>query len=727
MGTYPPRECGIATFNQDLITSSQKFLGDEILCKVVAMNLSTLDTYAYPPEVKWEIDQDNIPAHKKLAIKFNKDPLITGVMIQHEYGIYGGLDGINILSFIENCNKPIVVTLHTVLPNPSQNMKDVTSRIIKHANIVVVLTENSKKILEEVYPHSFDKVHVIPHGIHHTTFSKTTKAKKKLNLENTIVLSTFGLLSRGKGIEYVINSLPNLVKKHPKILYLILGETHPIVRRQEGESYRLELAELVKKLRLKKHVRFYDQYLTLSNLFEFLKATDIYISTSINPNQAVSGTLSYALGTGRAVISTEFAQAKEIITTKTGRLVQIEDSEAYTLALSELLENKDLLKNMHKSAYELTRPMLWINVADQYSKLLKQNILPPVNLSHLSRMTDDFGLFQFATLSTPNKEYGYTLDDNARALVLCCWLPKSISNTKHIQIYLDFIKECQLPDGSFINYIDHFHKKATNQNISEDLEDATARAMWGLSEIMKNLEISDEIREKASSIFVKAMPKAQILFHIRSSSLIIKAFSNILTIYPAYSDELISSIKTHADSLINKLTKSSVKEWVWFDDYLGYNNAIIPEALFIAGNITNTSLYTKSGNITLNFLIDKTFSQNRYLPIGHSHWYKNNNKRSHFDQQPEDPTSMILALATVYKINQDERYRKLIDICFSWFLGNNSVQLPLYNYQNGGCYDGLHPDRVNLNQGAESQVSYLLARLTIANLPRKYHHENPKN
>ncbi|HLE48640.1 MAG TPA: glycosyltransferase [Patescibacteria group bacterium] len=735
MGTYPPRECGIATFNQDLLNSSQKLLGNEIQCKVAAMNFSPLDLFNYPSEVEWIINQNNKKEYKKLALRFNSDSEISGVMIQHEYGIYGGIDGKYILSFIDSYKKPLLVTLHTVLPSPSTHMKDVTERIINRANIIVVLTESSKSILEILYPKSKGKVYVIPHGIHFTAFSTTKKAKQKLKLnEDLSILSTFGLLSRGKGIEYVIKALPELIKTQPKLLYLILGQTHPIVKRDEGESYRNGLIELVTELKLENHVRFYDQYLSLSDLFTFLKATDIYISTSININQAVSGTLSYALGTGRAVVSTEFAQAKEIINKDSGILVPIKDSNAYARALKGLLSDKSELEKKHLNAYKQTRPMLWSNVAQKYSELLKQNILPTINFTHLNNMTDDFGLFQFAKLDKPSKEFGYTLDDNARALVICSWMTSDSYKYSESQIlkYLLFIKRCQQDDGSFINYLDYLHKEATTQNSSEDLEDSSARAIWAVSEVMSNKKNTKLLRNIAKDIFLKALPVTRKLKHIRSSAFIIKSLAMVSTAYSEYRDELLALIIEHADLLIKEYKKNSIKSWNWFADYLGYNNAIIPESLLIAGNITHSKIYTEKGKASLTFLINKTFSSNRYIPIGHSFWYKNNRKRSNFDQQPEDPASMIMALSTAHKITNDENYLNLIGISFSWFLGNNSLQIPLYNDQNGGCYDGLHPDRINLNQGAESLVSYLLSRIAISKLNLynnidkivEEHHEN---
>lgn len=720
LGTYPPRECGIATFNQDLLRSSRQFLGTNISCRIAALNMSPLDNYVYPPEVGWEINQDNKKEYVDLAKKLNDNTLIAGIIIQHEYGIYGGEEGENILSFIENCRKPILATLHSVLPNPNAKMKDITGRIIKRSNIIVVLTQSSRKILENVYPFSIGKVYVIPHGIHPTEFSSTESAKKKLKLKNSIILSTFGLLSRGKGIEYIIQALPEVIKKYPSVLYLIVGETHPAVRRNEGERYRVELSKIITKLGLKKHVKFYDQYLDLKDLIEFLKATDIYISTSINPNQAVSGTLSYALGTGRAVISTTFAQAKEIVTADIGKLVPVKDSPSVTTAILDLLSDKNKLYKMHKHAYDATRSMLWSSVAKDYSDLITQVILPPINIRYLRKMTDDFGLFQFAILSTPNKDFGYTLDDNARALIVCSQLtlqrhrPKGLKLL--ISIYINFIEMCQQPDGTFQNYISYINKKPTSQNIKEDLSDAQARAMWALSEIMANTLLPAKTRNKARKIFLRALVHMNNQKHLRPRAFIVKSLVTALKTNPTCSKKILELIEDITASMVLSLKANSNESWHWFEDHLGYNNALLPESLIMAGSLLKNEEYIHLGISSLQFLIDQTFSTNMYLPIGHSQWYKQNESRSHFDQQPEDPASMILALTTAYKITSIESYKNLANKCFSWFLGNNSLHLSLYNYETGGCYDGLHPDRVNLNQGAESLVSYLLSRLAITEI-----------
>lgn len=719
LSTYPPRECGIATFTQDLVRYSQKILGPDVICKVAALNVSPLDTYIYPPEVAWKIDQNSKKDYLNLANEVNNDNHISGVIIQHEYGIFGGEEGENVLYFMEKCKKPILTTLHTALPQPSPKMKAVTARVINLSRSIVVLTKSSKEIIEKVYPESCGKISIIPHGIHPIGFSFQKKSKAKLELNNHIILSTFGLLSRGKGIEYVIQALPSVIKKYPSVMYLILGETHPIIRRNEGEEYRLELAQLVTKLGLEKHVKFYDQYLSLPDLLEFLQATDIYISTSINPNQAVSGTLSYALGAGRAVISTEFAQAKEIITSDIGRLIPIKDSHALTLALLDLLSDEERLEKMDRNAYDKTRSMLWSNVAKEYTNLLMRTIVPVINVEHLYAMTDAVGLFQFAIFAAPNKDFGYTLDDNARALIICNWLVGQKNDPKLqalIHTYLIFMKRCQDKDGSFINYVGFGDAVPTEQNNEEDLEETHARAMWSLSEIISNNHIPLDQRNMAKEMFLLSLKKGAKLSHLRAKAFAIKAYSLAQKVLPQQRAILLEYIKTYADSLVEALKENSFKSWLWFEKDLNYNNGLLSESLLISGQTLKNSVYTDKGLQSLQFLIGKTFSPDMYMPIGHSHWYKNQETRSQYDQQPEDPASMILALSCAYAQTHSEEYKNLARKCFSWFLGNNSLNQSLYNEKTGGCYDGLHPDRVNLNQGAESLISYLMSNYTISHL-----------
>jgi hypothetical protein len=546
------------------------------------------------------------------------------------------------------------------------------------------------------------------------------------------VLTTFGLLSRGKGIEYVIKALTRIVRKHPGVIYLVLGSTHPVVLRNEGEKYRIELMDLVKKLKLSRHVKFYDQYLSLPDLLKYLKATDIYIATTTNPNQAVSGTFSYAMGTGRAVVSTKFSQALEMVTPGTGELVDIGSPRSYAQGLERLLENPKRLKKVHQKAYRKTRSMLWTNVAHEYLKLLVsqskffQNfhpILPPLKINHLRNMTDSFGLMQFAQYDMPMPSYGYTLDDNARALVVCNWLmrtqpriPKNV--LKLLKLYLNFLTHCQKDDGTFVNYIDYRTKKPTTQNKLENLEDAYGRALWALSETIANEHLSSQIRNKALRIWQKAIPHNIKLEHLRSRALAIKALYNMSHKPSQAKNVYIDMINKHAQTILSEYKRHKDKKWQWFDDSLTYSNAVIPESLILAGDITKNASFTSAGKKTLVFLIRKTFMGDIYVPIGQNGWYRKKKRRNYFNQQPEDTASMILALESAHMIFHNMTYKHLTQKAFTWFLGNNLVGLPLYNHNTGGCFDGLGRDKVNPNQGAESLVSYLLARLATEELPK---------
>jgi glycosyltransferase involved in cell wall biosynthesis len=451
LSTFPPRECGIGTFTQDLTTTIDQTFSPRIKSRIIALNTSKSDFHSYPSKVFHQIDQTDPNSYKTAGNIVNKTSKIKCVNIQHEYGIHGGEWGENILHFLKTVTKPKVITMHTVLPDPDPKAKQVTIEMLSLVDAVIVLTNQAKEILVNIHGIDAHKILVIPHGIHPVNFSLPNKHKSKLKLRGKTVLSTFGLLSRGKGIEYVIKSLPPVVEKYHNLLYLVIGETHPVVRREEGENYRRELMNLVKELNITDNVRFYDRYLSLNEIIQFLQATDIYVSTSLNPNQTVSGTLSYALGTGRAVVSTAFSQAKESITPDIGLLVDFNSPESYTEAFLNLLQDKEKRQEMHFQAFSKTRNMLWSNVALSYMNLFsflvpeisaEEKNLPEINLSHVRHMTDSFGMFQFAKLTHPDPNSGYTIDDNARALIAAA---KVYQNTRNypslhlVETYLRFI------------------------------------------------------------------------------------------------------------------------------------------------------------------------------------------------------------------------------------------------------------------------------------------------
>ncbi|HWA51839.1 MAG TPA: glycosyltransferase [Patescibacteria group bacterium] len=713
LSTYPPRKCGIATFTQDLVHSIEKLTGPTVECKIAALNLSESDAYEYPKEVYWQLIQTQKEDFSEFAETINNDDSVSAVVIQHEYGIYGGEFGDNLLAFTSKCKKPISITFHTVIPDPPYKMQNVTSELIDHATRIVVLTETSRQIIESIYQNAIGKVVIIPHGIHPVSFSAPGHFKNKLMYTNKTLLTTFGLLSRSKGIEYVIKAMPKVVKQFPDVVYLILGETHPVVRLQEGESYRNELYELVDKLHLKKHVKFYDKYFSVDDLLTFLKATDIYISTSLAPNQAVSGTFSYALGTGRAVVSTDFAQAKEYLHKDLGEIVPMKNPQAYADAIIKLLSQKKKLYTIHRRAYNATRNMVWSNVALEYLKNLDVSIIPEINLKHLIDMTDDFGMFQFAKGKEADSEFGYTLDDNARAAVACSLLIKKGQKrivTKELAKYIKFIEHC-IEGDKLLNYIDYPEHMATEQNNLEDLQDTYARTLWALSEVITNEKIPANIRRDANKIWKKISLKAIDVTHLRSRAFTIKALCNIVN--GNKNHPFTEIIKKHAEHMVNAFYDKTSEHWHWFEHELTYSNAIIPESLLLAGCLLDNREFLEVGEKALGFLIKHTFINDLYFPIGQNGWFKKRKARAHFDQQPEDPASMVLALTTAWRCLKDPKYSHLAFQCFSWFLGNNMLGYSMYDYTDGSSFDAITPSGVNHNQGAESLLSYLLARLKI--------------
>ena len=478
LSTFPPRECGIATFTADLMAAMGDLLEPAIESRVAAVNIDDISRYHYSKKVIFQINQYSEQEYIETAKAINGMDKVKLVNIQHEFGIFAGKYGSYIISFLEALKKPSVVTFHSILPSPDAELKLVVCSIAEKASGLVVMTNISKEILISEYGIAEEKISMIPHGIHSMPYTSSAKPKSALGFSKKAILLTFGLFSRGKGIEYVIEALPEVIKAYPDFMYIILGVTHPNVLKEEGENYRKFLIQKVHDLKLSSHVNFYNEYAPVDKLLHFLRATDIYISTSLDPNQAVSGTLSYALGSGTPVISTPFAQAKEIITSEAGISVNFRDSGSYAEAIIRLLKDSSLREQLGKNVYFRTRNMTWENVTLEYLKLFskysrdiaevsERKKIPRVNLNHVLRLTDDFGVMQFARLSLPDISSGYTLDDNARALIVACLCYGKLGGAikaaypdkqksellKRIEVYLRFIEFVLGEDRIFCNYV----------------------------------------------------------------------------------------------------------------------------------------------------------------------------------------------------------------------------------------------------------------------------------
>ncbi len=768
LSTFLPRRCGIATFTEDLTNAIDQMFESSIESKIVAMNLTEISHLPYSDKVIFQVSQPSEKDYVNAANKLNQIEKVKLVNIQHEFGIFGGEYGSNLLLFLEKLQKPVVTTFHTILPAPDERMRNTVQTIMKYSKGIIVMTHSSKEILKRDYGLDPNLIQIIPHGIHHVPYKTSEHAKSILGFSGKLVLSTFGLLNPGKGIEYVIEGLPQVVEKFPNVRFLIAGVTHPIVLEQDGENYRNFLIKKIYELNLTDYVSFYNTYFDQSDLFRFLEATDVYLSPSLNPNQTVSGTLSYALGSGRPVISTAFAQAKEDITGEVGILIDFKNPQAFTNAIVKLLDNDRLRLQMGKNAYFRTRHMTWENAALFYMKYFSQFVpelalvhrkLPSIKLTHLAKLTDSFGIIQFAKLTEPDLSSGYTLDDNARALIVATLHYKQSlkarsqtkfssfaykqslkarsqtkfssfaykkfgtpSSLKFVSIYLNFLSQVAKPDGYFDNYVNLNHTIDKQRNIQENSEDPSARALYALTLVSTTTQIPKHFRKQAHSLFEQSFQKNIVFSSPRAIAFYIKALYCLLSKWPGLRShfggvgkepKVLAILRYYCEQLIALYEKSHSPDWEWFEHYLTYSNAILPEALLLGYKITGERRYLEVAEKTLNFLIKHTFKDNVYSPIGQSGWFPKGGTRQYFDQQPEDVTATVEALNVMFQITKKEHYKELANIAFNWFLGDNILGQVVYDRISGGCYDGVGEKFINLNQGAESTISYLLARLFL--------------
>jgi len=717
LSSYPPRECGIATFTQDLILALDKRFNPVIKTEICALNDHSPNKYRYDSHVHYEINAKELENYVSLAKQINTEKRIKIVNVQHEFGIFGGEYGNYLIPFLQVLKKPVITTFHTVIPKPDDHLKKVVRDIADNSEAIVIMNELSKEILKKDYDLPGYKIRYIPHGIPQVPYEPSKKYKKKLGIENKIVLSTFGLINKNKGIEYAIKALPKIVDQFPNVIYLIIGKTHPSVKKLQDEKYRKSLKREVERLGLKNNVKFYDKYFTLEEIIQFLQATDIYIYPSIDMNQSVSGTLSYALGCGRTAVSTRTEYAKHILNKKNGILVNIKDSKEITEAVLSLISDKKTYSSMSDQAYKSSREMIWPNIAQSYFKLYRKFFkvkterekLPEIKFDHIERLTDKFGIIQHAKYSKPNKKFGYSSDDVSRALIACCLHYKNNPSKrleKLMNIYLRFISFARRKDGSFANIISYQKKRDTTSE-----EDVIGRIIWTLGYVSSQNYLPEEIKRRATKLFKLSLPKTKGIKSLRSIAFIITGLYFYLKQYP---DKNIKKIFiSFSKYLINVYKSKSSPEWPWFEDFLTYSNSKLSEALFYSYDILKKKEYLEIAETSLAFLDSITFTSHYYVPIGQKGWYFKNQQRSYFDQQPEDTASMVQTKITAYKITKNKKYLKDALKAFYWFLGKNHLKLMVYNETTGGCHDGLGEYELNLNQGAESTISYILARLSL--------------
>lgn len=719
LSSYPPRKCGIATFTQDLSSAFNKKFNPVVKTEICALNNCI---YNYNNNVIYQINATELENYVLLAKKINLRSDIKLINIQHEFGLFGGEYGDYIIPFLQTLEKPVIVTFHSVISKPNINLKRVVKAIADRSRAIVVMNKFSQEILERDYEIPQYKINYIPHGIPQVAYEPSKEYKKSLGYEGKIVFSTFGLISKNKGIEYVIQALPKIVHRFPNVIYLVIGETHPNVQKKQGEKYRNFLSREASRLGLENNVRFLNKYMTLEEIIRFLQATDVYISPCIDKKQSVSGTLSYALGCGRAVVSTQTEYAKHIINGENGILVRPKDSGEIAKGAIRLISNEKLSKDMAAQAYKDTRPWIWPNVAQSYLKLYKKfakletgkNKLPEIKFDHIIKMTDNFGIIQHAKYNKPDKRFGYSLDDVSRALVACAMYYRNNPSPqlkKMMDIYIEFIKFVRRKNNSFANIVSY---KKERDNFFE--EDAQGRAIWALGYVLSQDYLPKDIKKEAYKLFQLSVPLSNKIKAPRSIAFAISGLYFYLKANPnntTFNNELKKIFKTFSSSLVKLYKNNACPGWSWFEGSLTYSNSKLSEALFYAYDLLKNKNYLKVAKSSLNFLESITLGPNYYMPIGQKGWYFKNKQRSYFDQQPEDTAAMVQTEILAYKITKDKKHLYNALKTFRWFLGENYLGLMVYDEVTGGCHDGFGQHSLNFNQGAESTISYAMARLSF--------------
>ena len=736
IGTYPPRQCGIGTFTNDLFNSmlfnkDNKENGHEGF--VIALNDNNIE-YEYPPQVKLTIRQD----HQADYIKAAKFINLSGAdlcVLEHEFGIFGGQSGVYILPLLHRLEVPLIVTLHTILKTPSYNEKAILQGICKMANKIVVMSHKAVKFLVSIYNVPKEKIVLIEHGVPDIQYSPEN-SKKEFKLESKKVLLTFGFLGRNKGIETVIKALPKVVEKHPDVIYIVLGKTHPNILRLSGEEYRIFLLRLVKTLQLEKHVTFLNEFIGIQDLFKYLYASDIYITPYLNEAQITSGTLSFAVGVGCAAISTPFWHATELLAEGRGKLFNFNDSDGLSSTINQLLDNPEDLKELKRKAYDYGRKITWPKTGERYVKLAstileeEQNpiekketvidllILPPFSLTHINRMTDDTGIIQHAKFGIPNLKEGYCLDDNSRALLMVLMAyrqMKDISALELSPVYLSYIHYMQNANGTFRNFL------SFSRNYLDEIgsEDSFGRTIWALGYLLGNAP-NDAYYQTGRMIFFNAAPNFEKIKSIRGIANTMIGISYYLKSNPS-DDPMTERLRNLANVLIKHYKENESSDWKWFESLLAYDNGILPLALLHSAEILNDDNVTKIAMASMNFLSSHTLKDNYLSIIGNEKWYKKEEERSIFAQQPIDAMAMVLMYHQAFHVTKDKEYLNRLYTSFLWFLGENDLRMSLYDFETKGCCDGFESYGVNRNQGAESSLAYLISHLTVLQAYEEFH------
>jgi glycosyltransferase involved in cell wall biosynthesis len=725
VGTYPPRRCGIATFTRDLAAGMSA-----ASARVKPLAVAVTDeggAYEYPDEVGYEIRQGTKGDYARAAELVNyKD--VRWLSVQHEYGIFGGDDGAYILDLLGALRVPAIVTLHTVLDHPSESQRKIVQKMAKSAPLVV-MSRVAADLLARRYDVTGPRVHVVPHGIPDMPPRDQDVLKAGFGIAGHRMLLTFGLLGPNKGIETVIRALPAAIAACPDLIYFVVGATHPAVLRQYGEAYRTTLEREAERLGVRDHVVFRDQYVTTDELCRYLQAADIFVSPYLNEAQVTSGALSYAMGAGAAVISTPYWHARELLDEGRGRVFPFGDSASLAREIISLTDAPAELQQLRARGYEYTRGFTWPRIGAKYVELgaalpatvvrraqkheqPRASSLPELRLDHLLRLTDDTGIVQHATFSVPARQSGYCVDDNARALIVALHadrLTGSRDAKRLVSTYLAFLHAAQTEDGSFRNFMS-YDRSYGDEPASDD---CTGRALWALG-AATHLALDDGHRRLARHMFERGLERARELGP-RGTALTMFGIVSFLDAHPEVAPAA-NLLRRLADRLCALYRERATDDWRWFEPTLTYDNALIPLALWRAYNVTKDPATRSVAQETLAFLEQTSFPDDRLALIGNAGWHKRRGSRAAADEQPLDAAAFVLAFRGAYLVTGDHRYLRRMRESFAWFLGANRLGISVYDAATAGCRDGLGDGAPNLNQGAESTVSFLLSLIEMLEL-----------
>jgi glycosyltransferase involved in cell wall biosynthesis len=704
--------------------------------------------YDYPARVRWSLAQDDVATYQEAAefLNFNN---IDMVCLQHEYGIFGGPAGSHILHLLRGLKMPVVTTLHTVLREPDPNQLTVMEEIAELSDRLIVMSQLSSQFLQEIFKVPGSKIDMVPHGVPDLPFLDPNFYKDRFGVEGKAVLLTFGLLSPNKGIENVIEALPQILSKHKNVVYIVAGATHPHVLRREGDQYRAYLQALAKEVGVASEVRFHDRFVSPEEMVQFIGAADIYITPYRHEAQVVSGTLAYALGAGKAIISTPYWHAIELLDDRRGALVPFQNPDAIAQKTIELLDTPAIRHAMRKRAYLFAREMVWKRVAQGYMESFARvrsdrmetphvqfsarasqkslNQLPELKLSHVNALTDDTGMLQHAIFTIPNRAEGYTTDDNARALIFTVLLDQlgkdqlakgESANPDWPFRYLAFLEHAFNSEKKrFRNFLGYDHRWTEEQGS----EDSHGRALWALGTLLAR-SANHGLRGAAGRLFEFSLPAAVEFHSPRACAYALLGVYEYLHSYPGDRDAQRVRFAL-ARRLLDMYESIRRPDWKWFENVLAYGNARLSQAMLVVGSACGDERMVSAGLESLNWLMEtqRCPINGHFVPIGSQGFYRQGGEKARFDQQPIEAAAAVSACLQAYRVTGDSRWHSEAWSAFNWFLGDNDLQLALYDSVTGGCRDGLHPDRANQNQGAESTLSFLMALLEMRSVhnPRK--------